>query len=77
MALITWKQGSYSERGLAGGVDLFSISWHTISSRPNWQMRTQLPALPGSGWESDDKGELKATAEKVLAAWLKRIQGEG
>jgi hypothetical protein len=73
-ALLTWQEGQYGGfNGKAGNIQLFSIYWRTVRTGKNWQMRTELPGFTGKQWESDDRAELEAAAEKFLAAWIARV----
>jgi hypothetical protein len=72
--MITWDKGPYNcYRGLAGGVELFSISWRTCRSDPNWIMVCKLPGLMHKSWKDDDENVLREEAEKALADWLERV----
>ncbi len=76
MDRLTWKDGTYSSSsGSAGGIRLFGISYRTIRSDPSWLMRTELPGYQGKTWRSDDKDDLHAKAEKILAHWLEKVGG--
>lgn len=72
---LSWEQQSYQEVGKAGKLTLFAISWHTVTSRPDWKMTSTLPGLNGRdrSWEASDKDRLKAQAERLLATWLKEV----
>ena len=75
---LEWRSGKYStETGYSGNVSLFGITWKTQRGAPDWSMRTELPGLRSKTWESNDKDELRATAERVLDQWLARRNGEG
>jgi hypothetical protein len=73
---LTWEPGPYSsQRGRAGGVELFSLHWKTQRSAPNYSMQCDLPGFPRNAGENDDPELLKEHAEKLLAAWLARVTG--
>ena len=71
--LITWTEKAYGFAGSAGGIHLFTIGWRPRVSGLDWGLRTDLPGLTRKVWEADDREELYAKAEKVLAAWLARV----
>lgn len=71
---LTWEDGAYNScTGLAGGFRLFSITWKSRRADPNWLMRCDLPGLAGREWKNDEQDVLKAEAEDLLAAWLRRV----
>jgi hypothetical protein len=73
--LVTWEPSKYAgHRGFAGGIELFTVAWHTRREEPTYSMRTDLPGQGGED-KSDDLEELKAIAERRLAAWLTRVTG--
>jgi hypothetical protein len=73
---LTWIEHPYSNDGSAGGVRLFSITWHTHREDPNWVMRCYLPGLTGQEWKGDDKDALLARAEELLGFWLAKVGGD-
>ena len=76
--LITWERSRYAGyRGTAGGIELFSINWHTRREEPKYFLNSVLPGVgvPWPDWKDDDEEKLMAVAEKVLAAWLARVSG--
>jgi hypothetical protein len=76
--LITWTHGRFSSfRGTAGGVELFSINWHTRNEDPNYFLNSVLPGVSMSRpeWKDDDEQHLMAVAEKLLTAWLAKVSG--
>lgn len=71
--LITWGEARFGGfRGTAGGVELFTIYWHTRETDPKYALRPVLPGMTGED-KDDDVEVLKATAERRLAAWLAKV----
>lgn len=63
---INWVEGKYSETsGFVGRHRLFSISWKTRRTAPDWTLDVLLPGS-GQSIESSDKDALKAEAEELL-----------
>lgn len=70
---IEWVAGPYSDRGLVGGLDFFSVSWGTTrGDKLPWKLDSRLPISFkfAGGAEKDDA---KQAAETVLAAFVERI----
>lgn len=71
---ITWKTGEYNtHHGFVGTQQqpMFTINWHTVTSRPDWNLRCGVMA--GRVAESNDCDELKATAEQWFADYLRTL----
>lgn len=73
-AAITWREGHYNSfQGYAGKVRLFTISWRTVRSEPDWLMKTSLPGFDSHAWRDDARIALERLAEDVLDKWLAAI----
>lgn len=76
---ITWTQESYSEVGRAGGFELFSVCWGTRRDpERSWSLSTRLPvSSPRLGQVHATREDAQAAAERILAAFLRRIERGG
>jgi hypothetical protein len=73
---ITWKDGPFASiRGIVGGVEVLTISWHTRREDPDYFLRSDLPGIETTQARDDDPERLKAIAEERYAAWLARMSG--
>jgi len=73
---ITWKNGSFASIcGTVGGIEVFTINWHTHREDPDYFLRSDLPGIETAQARDDDPERLKAIAEERYAAWLARMSG--
>ncbi len=64
-----------------GGVDgsagklrrLFTITWKTQRSDPDYMMRTTLQGFTAQVWKNDDPEALKLIAERVLEKFVEEL----
>lgn len=74
--LITWADGQFASiRGTVGGVEVFTINWHTSREDPRYFLRSDLPGIETAQARDDDAEKLKAIAGERYAAWLARMSG--
>jgi len=74
MSRIAWKSSQHSsENGSVGRLTLFTISYKTRREDPTYTLSTTLQGFKSREWKNDDEDVLKATAEKVLEAFVAEL----
>ncbi|HEU4752143.1 MAG TPA: hypothetical protein VFU47_03465 [Armatimonadota bacterium] len=75
MARIVWTDTHYS--GMDGSVNnlrrLFTITWKTRASDPDYVLRSTLPGFTSQVWKDDSPDALKLLAERVLERFVKEL----